>query len=253
MAARVRGRGPRLCAFPTLGVGLQDLPHTAIPHQGRRLGRMDLRTKRQRRTRECKRLLTALMGGGLAHRRRRRPSIAGSAPRTPCSTRQRGPAWGLGATTPPQTCRPTRSRCSRVNGFDAQEKGHPMIRIEPRILIARRMTRVAAAKLRRRSRAAGLLSLVAVGLALVVAGCGAATSGSGSPAGYRTGGARSTSPARGTGVGTPGVAAAPAPRAANTPSGAAAAPKPAPAVPQGNGGDSDPDNNGGPDDGDGGI
>src|SRR5579859_7570848 len=90
-----------------------------------------------------------------------------------------------------------------------------------------------------------LLGLLAVALAAVVAGCGSASGGSATPAGQAN-----QAPASNTAAPPASSGASTTPNQ-HTPAKAAA--KPVPGVPQGNGGDADPDNNGGPDDGDGGI
>jgi len=90
-----------------------------------------------------------------------------------------------------------------------------------------------------------LLGLLAVGLAAVVAGCGSASGSSATPAGQATKAPASTpaAPPASSGV----------PTRPSQPASVKAATKNVPGVPQGNGGDADPDNNGGVDDGDGGI
>jgi hypothetical protein len=90
-----------------------------------------------------------------------------------------------------------------------------------------------------------LLGLLAVVPAVVVAGCGSASGGSATPAGRANQAPASTQAAP---PASSGASTTP-----NPPAPSQAAAKPAPGVPQANGGDADPDNNGGSDDGDGGI
>jgi hypothetical protein len=93
---------------------------------------------------------------------------------------------------------------------------------------------------RSRSLLAALLGLAVVGLVLVVIVLSSSGGGSGGSGSHRSAGARPP-------------AAAGASRPASKPQAPVQVTQSDPGVPQQNGGDADPDNNGGPDDGDGGI